>query len=141
LTHTLSTSEQGRAAEAQSGMRLDSEHDLPTACPPAPAACVPVREADAPLSLGARLSVPSLFGTADKKNSRFEGLPMIRLRVQEVRRECGKSQEWLAKKLGMKQPALSRLERRAVPRRLDVRLLEKIARELDVPLKRLLVIE
>src|SRR2546430_2627787 len=65
----------GRAADAQSGVRLDGEHDFRGAFPPArpPAiaatpgaiACVPTREADDPLSLGARVTVPGFSDTAE----------------------------------------------------------------------------
>jgi len=58
-----------------------------------------------------------------------------------VRRERGVTQVALAKALGIKQSALSRLERRTMIRRLDVQLLQRIAKALGVPLKRLLRVE
>lgn len=65
----------------------------------------------------------------------------IHLRIGEVRRQRGWTQIALAKSVGIKQAALSRLERRAIVRRLDVPLLEKIAKALAVPLSRLLKVE
>ena len=65
----------------------------------------------------------------------------VHLRVGAVRRERGVTQLALAKRLGIKQSALSRLERRTVIRRLDVQLLQRIAKALGVPLKRLLRVE
>jgi DNA-binding Xre family transcriptional regulator len=66
---------------------------------------------------------------------------MIRLRIKEVREERGWTQTQLGKAIHMRQAAISRLERRPVARRIDVRLLERIARALKCQLRDLLVIE
>jgi transcriptional regulator with XRE-family HTH domain len=72
----------------------------------------------------------------------------IRLLVKDVREatlnaKTGKpwTQVELAKKLRMEQPAFSKFERNRLPKRIDVRLLTRIARVLGVPLAALLRIE
>ncbi len=55
----------------------------------------------------------------------------VRLRIREERRKRGLTQTQLAKRVGVRQATISDLERRAV-RRLDMVLLERIARALKV---------
>lgn len=64
----------------------------------------------------------------------------VRLRIREERKRRGWSQLRLARAADVPQPTISRLERRSVTR-LDVRLLERIATALDVPLARLMKVE
>ena len=61
--------------------------------------------------------------------------------MREVREERGWTQQQLARAVKTTQTAISRLEHRRVVQRLDVRLLEKIARALGVPLRRLIRID
>ena len=65
----------------------------------------------------------------------------IKLLLKDVRQQAGVSQVKLGQALGMEQAAISRLERRKALRRLDVALLERIARVLKVKLADLLEIE
>ena len=66
---------------------------------------------------------------------------MITLRVKEIRERRGMTQEDLALKVKTTQTAISRLEHRRVFQRLDVALLERIAKVLRVSLKHLVQLE
>ena len=56
----------------------------------------------------------------------------LTLRLKEHRKAKGLTQAQLAKRVGVRQATISELERRASFRRLDVRLLDRIARTLAV---------
>jgi transcriptional regulator with XRE-family HTH domain len=61
----------------------------------------------------------------------------LQLRIRQERQRRGWTQQELAARVGVRRATISDLERRAV-RRLDMALLERIARALRVPAKRLI---
>ena len=61
----------------------------------------------------------------------------LKLRVRQERQRHGWTQQELADRVGVRRATVSDLERRPV-RRLDVQLLERIAKALKVPAKRLI---
>lgn len=112
---------------------------LPGLCRPSWRRMRPCARGDDPLNDLTLRVVHPLKDTATVP--RIGEISMIELRVKEVRVKRGWTQERLARALGMKQAAVSRLERRARVRRLDVALIERIARVLKVSLRELVQIE
>jgi transcriptional regulator with XRE-family HTH domain len=61
----------------------------------------------------------------------------LKLRIRQERRQRGWTQQELADLVGVRRATISDLERRVV-RRLDLGLLERLAKALRVPAKRLI---
>ncbi len=61
----------------------------------------------------------------------------LKLRVRQERQRRGWTQQELADRVGVRRATISDLERRAV-RRLEIGLLDRIAKALRVPVKRLI---